>query len=461
MGKLFTQMLQFFLARYKKGQKTTIINLGGSRSKKTYEAAQLLLYLCDTYKISTEKKENGMYYSILDANGRENLIIDVYRKQLKDVRKTFADFCACINILNAKGFKVSSANSDAPTITAPNGNIISFHKLPDDNKPIEAGKSHIIYFNEALEIPSRKIISNAMMRCELMVIFDSNPSLTTHWLFDMADNDKDALYTHTTYKDNEFLPQSVIDGIESYCPWDLSDYQLIDGKWRWVLPESQRKPNETNILNKTADKRLWMIYGEGLRCAREGAAFPDLQWIDEFPTDIPFDIVIHGMDFGYTNDQTALVRVGVSGRDIYVKLLYYAPTPKSDLLFAEIESILLEEQELWGEVNVACESQDNRNGDYFVWSLAKQKRVLGYDKWHFFKVKKPPYRSKAVDLVNNFNLHVVRTPITEKEFLNFVFEERNGEITSILHGLKGHNNFDHCIDAMLYACWETLKYRVD
>ena len=465
MGELFTRMLEFFLANYKVGKKSEIVNLGGSRSGKTYEAAHLLLFFADKYKVSTEII-GGVSRSILDGSGKESLIIDVYRKQLKDVKKTFADFCACIQLLNASGFKVSSSNSDSPSITAPNGNIITFNRLPDDNKPIEAGKSHIIYFNEALEIPSRKVISNAVMRCELLVIYDSNPSLTSHWLFDKVEMDKTILATHTTYRNNKHLPRSIIDGIEQSCPWDLKDYKEVkQGVWQWRVAEDLRKPNHFNIANKTADKRLWLIYGEGVRSAREGSAFPHLTWINMFP-DISFDTILYGLDFGWTNDETSLVKVGISGKDIYVCLLYYKQCPKSDLLYAEIEAILKHEEKMYSvkgipfELNVVCESQDNRNGDQFVSSLAHSRDVNNHLNWHFFKVKKPRYRSMSVDLVNMYNLFVVKSPQTETEFLNFVFEERNGEITSILHGTKGRNNHDHAIDAMLYACWEALKHKV-
>lgn len=465
MGELFTQMLEFFLSRYFDGKKAEIGNLGGSRSGKTYQAAHLLLFLADKYKVSTERK-GDVTRSILDSDGKEALIIDVYRKRLKDVRKTFADFCSCIQLLNADGFKVSSPNSDSPTITAPNGNMITFNRLPDDNKPIEAGKSHIIYFNEVLEIPSRKIISNAIMRCEMLVIYDSNPSLTTHWFFDKIEKDATMLATHTTYRDNEHLTQSIIDGIEQFCPWDFKDYVKDgNGKWVWRVPEDERTPNNFNIDNKTADKRLWLIYGEGLRSAREGSAFPHMQWIHEFP-DMSFDTILYGLDFGWTNDETALVRVGISGKDIFVQPLYYKQCPKSDLLYAEIEQILINEEKLYSEgdfifdLNIVCESQDNRNGDHFVSSLSHSRDVYGHLNWHFFKVKKPRYRSMAVDLVNMYNLYVVKSPITETEFLNFVFEERNGEITSILQGTRGRNNHDHIIDAMLYACWEALKYKI-
>jgi hypothetical protein len=42
--------------------------------------------------------------------------------------------------------------------------------------------------------------------------------------------------------------------------------------------------------------------------------------------------------------------------------------------------------------------------------------------------------------------------------LNYVFEERNGEITSKLHGTRGRNDHDHYIDSVLYACWLMLRY---
>lgn len=475
---LFGQMLGYFLKCYKSREKARIINIGGSRSGKTLDTGFLLCYLSDKYKIHKKKRPDGTYDNILSENGEENLIIDVYRNELKKTRKTYEDFLLCISLMGiSKQVTMTSVNSDRPSVTFPNGNQINFYGLPDDGKIVEGSKSHIVYFNEALEISARKIIANITMRCEMMEIYDSNPSVTTHFLFDMGKEKKDVistnttykekkevLFTHTTYKDNKFLPKTLIDGLEEMCPWDLSDYVLNPktGKYEWALPENQRKPNVKNIENKTADRRLWLIYGEGLRCARDGAAFNPI-WIKDFPTDVQFDTLIYGLDFGWTNDETALSRIGISGKDIYVKLLYYRQCPKSDLLFSELEPILMKEELYIGgetpSIDVVCESQDNKNGDYFVSSLGYQKKE-NHPNWHFFKVKKPKFRAYSVDLVNLYNLHVVRTPETEKELLNFVYEERNGELTAILHGATGRNNHDHFIDSFLYAIWEVLKHKI-
>ena len=461
---LFGIMFNHFLERYKKREKVKIVNLGGSRSGKTLDTAFLLCYLADKYKVTKKQNDDGTFDNVLSEDGEENLITDVYRNELKKARKTYEDFILCLSLMGiTKLVTTTSVNSDRPCITFPNGNQINFYGLPDDGKIMEASKSHIVYFNEALEIPNRSVIANVIMRCEMMEIYDSNPSVTTHWLFDMVKDNDDVLYTRTNYKDNRFLPKPLIDGIESLCPWDLSQYQLDekDGKWKWIVPEAERMPNERNIKNKTANRRNWLVYGEGLRTAREGSAF-DVNWIDEFPEDISFDTLIYGLDFGWTNDQTAFVRVGIQGNNIYVKHLYYRQCPKSDLLFAELEPILKKEELFLGgirpKIDVVCESQDNKNGDYFVSSLNYQR---GENKnWSFFKVKKPKFRTYSVDLVNLYNLYVVRTEETETEFLNFVYEERNGELTAILHGTKGKNNHDHIIDAMLYACWEALKFKI-
>lgn len=475
-NELFGKMFNYFLSCYKNRKKVTIINIGGSRSGKTIETANLLCYIVDKYKISKKKNKDGNYDNILDANGDENLIVDVYRNELKKVRKTFEDFLLAIRMMGViKNVEHSSPNADKPWIRFPNGNVISFYGLPEDGTPVEASKSHIVYFNETLEIPNRRIIANIVMRCEIMEIYDSNPSATEHWLFDMGENNENILYTHTTYKDNKFLPKTLVENLESYCPWDLSDYVYNKEtcKWYWKELEENRKPNIENIKNGTADKRLWQIYGEGLRCAREGAAFTPI-WIDEFPEDITYDLIGYGLDFGFTSDETAFVRVGLSGKNIYAKLLFYEKIQKKNqiiddvliYLHAEISKIMESEFEgilsgITKKIPIVCESQDQREGISFVASLQEQNNKEGESRYVFCKVKKYKFKIWGVDLINRFILNVVKDRITEKELLNFVFEEKNGEKTSILHGVKGRNNCDHFIDALMYFCWETLRYFVN
>lgn len=471
-NRLFGEMLAHFLKYYKRRKKAKIVNVGGSRSGKTFDTAFLLMYLADRYKIIIKEDGNGTFSNVLSEEGSERLIIDVYRNELKKTRKTFDDFVTCISLMGiGDRVRVSSSNSDKPTITFPNGNVISFYGLPDDGKIMEASKSHIVYFNEALEIPSQRVISNICMRCEMMIIYDANPRETTHWLFDLGENDNDCLYTHTTYKDNKFLPQTLIDGIEELCPYDLSQYVLDEktNTWHWTADENHRLPNEKNIKGKTANRRLWLIYGEGERCAREGAAFEQINWIADIPSDIQVDGVCYGLDFGFRVHESALVRCVVSGKSIYIKPLIYRSYDTPEKLYGALEPIM-EEEEKWicglsefkkerPEITICCESQDNFEGKHFVGLLRSQSAWRGHENWDFGKVsKRPKYKQDLISNVNRFDFNVVDTPETKVEFLNYVFEEKNGEITSVLHGTRGRNDHDHIIDASLYAFWLMLRY---
>jgi PBSX family phage terminase large subunit len=470
-NELFGKMLKYFIDNYRVRKKAEIVNVGGTRSGKTYDCAFMLMYLADKYKVENRRNDDGTFDSVLNANGSERLIIDVYRNELKKVRKTFEDFLACISLMGiGKRVVCSSINSDRPTITFPNGNVISFYGLPDDGTMVEASKSHIVYFNEALEIPTRSVISNIVMRCEMMIIYDANPRETTHWLFDLGESGG-CLYTHTTYKDNKFLPPSIIQGIESMCPWDLSDYvkDEASGRWYWTKGEDERKPNEVNLSTKSANRRNWLVYGEGLRCAREGSAFEDVIWVADIPDDIEIDSVVWGLDFGYRVHESALSVNILSGGSIYSKCLLYKSFDNPERLFEALEPILSEQEEWYKSLSefdkekppmyIVCESQDNFEGTHFVQMIKQVSMWRGHFNWDFGKVsKRPRFKQDLISNINRFSFHVVRTSVTETELLNYVFEERNGEITSKLHGTRGRNDHDHYIDSVLYACWLMLRY---
>lgn len=471
-NELFGKMLSHIIERYKSRKKFCIVNVGGSRSGKTFDTAFLLMYLADRYKIAVMKNKEGLYDNILSVDGRERLIIDVYRNELKKARKTYEDFLTCIGIMGI-GDKVrtSAVGSDRPSITFPNGNIITFYGLPEDGKSVEGSKSHICYFNEALEVPSYKVISNIVMRAEMGVIYDANPRETTHWLFDLGENDKDCLYTHTTYKDNKYLPKSLVEGIEQLCPWDLEDYvkDKESGKWYWRVKEEDRRENEVNIKKKTASKRDWLIYGEGRRCAREGAAFDKVHWIARIPDDIEVDAVVWGLDFGYRVHESALSRTILSGDSLYSECLLYKSYDNPEALYGALEVILKREEEWLKGISefpeerppmyIVCESQDNFEGTHFVSMIRNQAIWRGHDNWDFGKVKKRPrYKQDLIANINRFKFHVVESDVTKTELLNYVFKEVAGEMTTILQGTKGRNDHDHYIDSLLYSVWLMARH---
>ena len=226
-------------------------------------------------------------------------MIYILRNTLKDCReKTFDDFKKCMTGIEV--FPNYMSENTAPDLKL-FGNDIRFRGL--DNESTEGYPSDIVFYNESLEMNEERI-SGIQMRCRKLEIYDWNPKYTQHWCFNLEYQDN-AFFTHSTYKDNIHLQKSVIANIEKYCPWHFDDLHIKD--------EKERRPHPTNIKNKTANKHNWLVYGEGIRSAPEGLIFQYANYIHEWPKDIAY---VYGLDFGFTNDPTALVRVGQGSTDI-------------------------------------------------------------------------------------------------------------------------------------------------
>ena len=89
-------------------------------------------------------------------------------------------------------------------------------------------------------------------------------------------------------------------------------------------------PDEHRKIEGIKNKELWRVYARGLTGNLEGLIYPDWKKIpdDMFPKDAP---IFGGLDFGYTNDPTAGVKVARVGNNIYLHELCYSPgiTPEN------------------------------------------------------------------------------------------------------------------------------------
>ena len=150
--------------------------------------------------------------------------------------------------------------------------------------------------------------------------------------------------------------------------------------------------------------------GEGLPIAREGAIFADATWVQSFP-ETGFDEVVLSMDFGYTKDNTTLIRTGRVGMDAWIEAMACQPTKTPEITFNLIEPQLRKElerrskegifsDELW----ICCESQDKYGTDAWVDSLNSIANSKGVN-WNFFKIQKTSILA-GVEIMKKFNLHL-------------------------------------------------------
>ena len=233
---------------------------GSSRSSKTYN---ILIFLI-AYVLQHPKTS-----------------LSVVRKTLPALKgSVFRDFK---EIMQEK-FKIwdnRSMNKSEMIYTLPNGSFVEFFSTDDEQK-IRGRKRNVLYCNEANEI-SYLEWQQLVMRTTQFSIVDYNPSFSDeHWLCEL-NKDPRTYHFISTYKDNPFLEQTIIDEIESL---------------------------------RHKNKVLWTVYGLGQQAMAEGLIFPEFEIVDEFPHYAKHVAV--GMDFGYSQDSTAIIRCGLVDDKLYM-----------------------------------------------------------------------------------------------------------------------------------------------
>lgn len=224
---------------------------GSSRSSKTYN---IVLFLC--------------LYLLEHPNTR----LSVVRKTLPAIRGSvlydFKDILVRLGIWADANF-----NKSEMIYTFPNGSFVEFFSTDQEQK-LRGRKRDILFVNEANELSFVEWQQLAMRTAQFKIL-DYNPSFSEdHWINKL--NEESGVYHFvTTYRDNPFLEQTIIDEIESL---------------------------------QTKSPTLWQIYGLGKRALVEGIVFPRIEQVAEFPDWCKSEFI--GIDFGYTNDPTAIVKVG-------------------------------------------------------------------------------------------------------------------------------------------------------
>ena len=163
----------------------------------------------------------------------------------------------------------------------------------DDEKKLRGAKRNILYCNEANELAFKTQFFQLLIRTEDDIFIDFNPDDENVWINTEIEQKrqhdmKDVEVIVSTYKDNTFLPQSLI--------------------------------NEIEYLEKT-DPEFWKIYGLGEYGKVYGVIFENINVIDSIPTDAT--LISYGIDFGFTNDPCAIVEVRQMDGELFINELEY------------------------------------------------------------------------------------------------------------------------------------------
>ncbi len=407
----------------KQTKKVVICNEGASRSSKTYDTYHLLYYICS-------------------KNINRGLKIFVLRSTLKDCRDIAykEDFVGCMKIIGAYNPKYERNVNQTPEYNL-FGNTITFKGVADE-KNAEGYKSDIVFCNEMLDIPSFSYISGIYMRCEKLFISDWNPKYTQHWAFDL-ESQENVFFSRTNYLNNKHLSSNVKSGLEALNPWEEGSYDIKDGdvyyKGKLVTKNHQPPPNIKNVRNKTANEFRFRVYALGLRGSIDGAIFENVVYDDEFP-EIGYS---YGMDFGFTNDPTAIVKCAETETDIYLQLMFYTPVADADSLNDVMNSLGIEK-----DVPITADSSDR----YVTEGRGTVNMVMDLRKkgWKISKVSKTKGIVYWINSMNRKTIHIIKgnDRLWEKAKL-----ERENYIWKTIDGHKIHqpiDKFNHFWDAARY-----------
>lgn len=266
---------------------------GGVRSGKTYSIIDFILWLTQEYT---------------------GLVISIVRETLPSLKATvLRDF---IERATYFGVWSDSAFNKTELEFKINGNLVEFFSVDNEQK-VRGRKRQVLWINEANEIAKDKYLQLSL-RTEGFLILDFNPSMAYHYIYTDVMDRKDCAYVITTYKDNPYLPSEII--------------------------------NEIERLEKV-DPEAWRVYGEGKRAnTRQGVILDYWKKIREIPANLPF---WYGLDFGFTNDPTAIIRITWDEKNnrIYLREVVY----QKGLLNADIARII--KQDIREEKHIILESE--------------------------------------------------------------------------------------------------------
>jgi phage terminase large subunit len=373
-------------------KETVFVIRGGQGASKTISILELIIQAC----LSSPKE-----VSILSSE-----LSKMKRTIVRDYKKICKDWGV---LQNDSDFNKSESKHEYS-----NDSYLDF--LGADVNDVGKGfRRDILYINEAdkMEIDTAvQFISRSKL-----TIIDYNPD-KIFWGDDYINKNN---FICLTFEDNQFLPQSEVDSILDYKQKGFHNPNL---PFETLFKESNIKNNYWS--NK------WRVYGLGMVGNLEGVIFDNWKQIDTVPPDAR--LIGYGLDFGYSNDPTAIVEVYKhNGQRIINEICY-----QKGLSNRQIASLITTLMPCY------CDSAEPKSirdlQDYGINAYPVRK---GADSIMY-----------GIQLMQEQNYFITKSStnlINELQKYTWAIDRRTGNKTN-----KPIENFNHLIDGFRYHEMETL-----
>ena len=358
--------------------KRIIVEQGGTRSGKTYN---ILIWIIFRYcMINTGK------------------IVTICRKTGPSLRgSSMRDF---FDLLNKHNLYTEERHSKSLNEYKLNGNLVEFVSL-DEPQKIRGRKRDLLFINEGNELNWEDFFQ-LNIRTSDRIIIDYNPSDEYHWLYDDVIDREDCDFHITTYLDNHFLDQNLV--------------------------------NEIERLRDT-DETYWQVYGLGQKGVSKSVIFTH-SVVDKVPEDA--DFISFGLDYGYSNDPTTLVGIWRKDYDLYIKEYFYQTMMTGQDIHYKFKSIGINREMIWGD---SAEPRLNDELKRMGWNVKGS--IKGRDSVN-----------AGIDLLKRYKINITKDSTNAiQEFRNYKWlEDKSGKLTNVP---EDRNN--HVIDAVRYGTYSIIS----
>ena len=352
-------------------------HIGGTRSGKTYAILQYLIVK------ALQEPQN----------------ITIVRRTVpslkRSVIKDFKEIMLELGIWSNESYNISDR-----VYSFSNGALISFVNT-DDAEKLRGVKSDILFIDEASE-QHQEAYFQLSIRTTGEIILAFNPTVSPYHFLRSMD---DVQIFNTTYKDNPYLPEQMVKEIESL---------------------------------EIKNPKYWKIYGLGEYAANEKAVFNNFQILEEMPV---HELVGFGLDFGFSNDPTALVAVHRHHDMLYCRELMYDTGLTTTDIIKRLKSL-----------NIGRTDE--------IWADSAEPRLIEEIYRSGFNIKPvkkgPDSINFGISVLQNFALNVDSKSTHLIDEL-YSYEYRTDKNGIVLDKPQDFNN--HLIDALRYLAMSRLSIK--
>lgn len=358
------------------------VNQGGTSSGKTYCIMQVLFDL---------------------ACSEPNQIITVVGQDLPNLKAGALRDARMIRAGEEGLTKFFRINESASQLIGMNGSVIEFKSYANE-QDARSGKRDYLFINEANGVPY-PIYQQLEMRTRKKVYIDYNPS-ERFWVHDNVLGGKGVKLIISDHRGNMFLSKE--------------EHERIEG---------------------IKDPEMWKVYARGKTGKLSGLVFPDFHVVDDMPERDAWKMTAYGLDWGFTNDPTALVHVVLAHGELWLQCLIYE-TGMTNPMIAD-----------------RCKDLGVGRRDVIVADCAEPKSIAEVRNEGLNVVASSKGRDSirtGLDVMKRYRINIVRPSVGMiREFSSYKWKkDRNGDDEN-----EPMDMFNHAIDAVRYVCLAYLMAR--